>query len=84
MISHAFRYPNLYEPSSKFIAWANLYPRVVATAQNFLRGFLGETAAALGTVVTVDAKGTNALFDSLGPSDGCPNYVDGNGGAQGM
>ncbi len=79
------RYPTLYAAGTPFYSWANLYPRVVATAQNFVRGFLGETAASLGTVVTVNSVGSgDALFDSLGPSDMCPAYSDGNGLTYGM
>ncbi|KAG9232766.1 histidine phosphatase superfamily [Amylocarpus encephaloides] len=75
------RYPDLYEYGSPFMAWANLYPRVVQTAQNFVRGFLGSRASTLGRVITVNSTGSPlALFDSLAPSDGCPTFVDGNGG----
>ena len=79
------RYPDLYDYGTPFISWANLYPRVVQTAQNFVRGFLGSSASTLGTVVTVNSTGSpEALFDSLSPSDLCPNFVDGNGGTQGQ
>ena len=79
------RYPDLYAYGTPFISWANLYPRVVQTAQNFVRGFLGSTASSLGTVVTVNSTGSpEALFDSLSPSDLCPNFVDGNGGTEGQ
>lgn len=77
------RYPNLYAYGTPFLSWANLYPRVVQTAQNFVRGFLGQTATALGTVITVNSTGSpQALFDSLSPSDLCPLFVDGNGGTE--
>ncbi|KAE9374395.1 phosphoglycerate mutase-like protein [Stipitochalara longipes BDJ] len=77
------RYPNLYAYGTPFISWANLYPRVVQTAQNFVRGFLGQTATALGTVISVNSTGSpQALFDSLSPSDQCPLFVDGNGGTE--
>ncbi|THV48078.1 hypothetical protein BGAL_0269g00040 [Botrytis galanthina] len=77
------RYPNLYSYGQPFISWANLYPRVVQTAQNFVRGFLGSTASNLGMVVTINSTGSeSALFDSLSPSDLCPSFVDGNGGAE--
>ncbi|PQE31175.1 histidine acid phosphatase protein [Rutstroemia sp. NJR-2017a WRK4] len=77
------RYPDLYSYGQPFISWANLYPRVVQTAQNFVRGFLGSTASTLGTVITINSTGSEqALFDSLGPSDLCPAFVDGNGGTQ--
>lgn len=67
------------------MAWANLYPRVVQTAQNFVRGFLGSSANTLGAVVTVNSTGSpEAVFDSLAPSDLCPNFKDGNGGTEGM
>lgn len=63
------------------MSWANLYPRVVQTAQNFVRGFLGNTAAALGSVITINSTASvDVLFDSLAPSDQCPLYKDGNGG----
>jgi hypothetical protein len=56
---------------------------VVQTAQNFVRGFLGQTATAFGTVITVNSTGSpQALFDSLSPSDQCPLFVDGNGGIE--
>jgi acid phosphatase len=75
------RYPKLYSYGDSFISWANLYPRVVQTAQNFVRGFLGQTASSLGLVITVNSTGSEqALFDSLSPSDLCPLFVDGNGG----
>ncbi|CAG8959646.1 hypothetical protein HYFRA_00001549 [Hymenoscyphus fraxineus] len=78
------RYPDLYAYGSPFMAWANLYPRVVQTAQNFVRGFLGSSASTLGTVVTVNSTGSpQAIFDSLAPSDLCPNFRDGNGGVEG-
>lgn len=77
------RYPKLYTYGTPFISWANLYPRVVQTAQNFVRGFLGSTASTLGQVITVNSTGSEqALFDSLSPSDLCPAFVDGNGGTQ--
>ncbi|TGO57248.1 hypothetical protein BOTNAR_0205g00140 [Botryotinia narcissicola] len=77
------RYSNLYSYGQPFISWANLYPRVVQTAQNFVRGFLGSTASNLGMVVTINSTGSeSALFDSLSPSDLCPSFVDGNGGTE--
>ncbi|TGO83716.1 hypothetical protein BPOR_0603g00060 [Botrytis porri] len=73
------RYQNLYSYGQPFISWANLYPRVVQTAQNFVRGFLGSSASNLGVVVTINSTGSElALFDSLSPSDLCPSFVDGN------
>ncbi|EPE34607.1 Phosphoglycerate mutase-like protein [Glarea lozoyensis ATCC 20868] len=76
------RYPSLYEVGSPFIAWANLVPRVVETAQNFVRGFLGAQASVLGSVITVNSTGSaDAVFNSLGPSDQCPAFKDGNGGS---
>ncbi|KAK0100954.1 hypothetical protein ONS95_013057 [Cadophora gregata] len=75
------RYPNLYSYGDKFIVWANLYARVVQTAQSFVRGFMGHLATNLGQVITVNATASpNALFNSLSPSNLCPNFVDGNGG----
>ncbi|KAB8301680.1 hypothetical protein EYC80_003514 [Monilinia laxa] len=77
------RYPNLYSYGQPFISWANLYPRVIQTAQNFVRGFLGSTASSLAIIVTINSTGSEAaLFDSLSPSDLCPAFVDGNGGKE--
>ncbi|KAH8768667.1 histidine phosphatase superfamily [Hyaloscypha sp. PMI_1271] len=77
------RYPKLYAYGTPFISWANLYPRVVQTAQNFVRGFLGQTATNLGLVISINSTGSpRALFDSLSPSDQCPLFADGNGGTQ--
>ncbi|KAF8859661.1 phosphoglycerate mutase-like protein, partial [Acephala macrosclerotiorum] len=77
------RYPKLYSYGTPFISWANLYPRVVQAAQNFVRGFLGSTASSLGQVITINSTGSEqALFDSLSPSDLCPKFVDGNGGTE--
>jgi acid phosphatase len=67
---HFSRYPDLYAYGTPFISWANLYPRVVQTAQNFVRGFMGQTATTLGTVISVNSTGSpEPLFDSLSPSD---------------
>ncbi|KAL3425642.1 histidine acid phosphatase [Phlyctema vagabunda] len=75
------RYPDLYQYGTPFISWANLYPRVVQTAQNFVRGFLGHLAGSLGTVVAVNSTGSpDAFFDSLAPSDLCPAFSDEQGG----
>lgn len=79
------RYGHLYTEGTPFLSWANFYPRVIQTAQNFVRGFLGHKASELGTVVTVAATASPlALFDSLAPSDLCPNFKDGNGGTYGL
>lgn len=79
------RYPDLYTEGTPFISWANLYPRVVQTARNFVRGFLGTEASTVGTVITVNSTGSPlALFDSLSPSDQCPNFVDASGGTYGI
>ncbi|KAH9221119.1 histidine phosphatase superfamily [Leptodontidium sp. 2 PMI_412] len=75
------RYPNLYSYGEPFIVWANLYARVVQTAQSFMRGFMGHLATDSGRVITVNATASpDALFNSLSPSNLCPNFVDGNGG----
>ncbi|KAH8594811.1 histidine phosphatase superfamily [Bisporella sp. PMI_857] len=75
------RYPDLYADGTPFISWSNYYPRVIQTAQNFVRGFLGNNADTLGKIFTINAKGSpKALFDSLAPSDLCPNFKDENGG----
>lgn len=60
------RYPDLYAYRISLISWANLYARVVQTAQDFVRRFLGSTTSTLGTVVAVNPIGSRkALFDSL-------------------
>jgi acid phosphatase len=47
----------------------------------FVRGFLGTNSDTLGTVITVNSTGSSeALGDSLSPSDLCPAFADGNGG----
>ncbi|CZT06049.1 related to 3-phytase B precursor [Rhynchosporium graminicola] len=75
------RYAHLYKYGESFTVWANLYPRAIQTAQSWLRGFMGHLATASGRVISVDAKNLPAgLFNSLSPSDLCPNFVDGNGG----
>ncbi|KAH7321508.1 histidine phosphatase superfamily [Rhexocercosporidium sp. MPI-PUGE-AT-0058] len=75
------RYPNLYSYGQPFMVWANMYARVVQTAQSFVRGFMGHLATNSGKVITVTAKaGPEAVFNSLSPSDLCPNFVDSNGG----
>ncbi|RDW70330.1 hypothetical protein BP5796_08727 [Coleophoma crateriformis] len=73
------RYSNLYQHGSPFISWAKLYPRVVQTARNFVRGFPRTSCRDLATVITVNGTGSpDTFFDSLSPSDLCPAY--GNGG----
>jgi len=65
------------------MTWANLYPRVVQTAKNFMHGFLGPLASDLGAVYTVNSTGSaEALFDSLSPSDQCPLFKDLSGGTE--
>ena len=42
---------------------------------------MGHLATNLGQVITVNATASpDALFNSLSPSNLCPNFVDGNGG----
>lgn len=89
MLHHSYadlylRYPDLYQYGTPFVSWANLYPRVVQTARNFVRGFLGHLASDLATVITVNSTGSpDAFFDSLAPSDLCPAFVDASGGTYG-
>ncbi|ORY71158.1 histidine acid phosphatase [Pseudomassariella vexata] len=75
------RYPDLYQDGDEFMVWANNYTRVLQTAQMFVRGFLGFSAPANGSVVSVTSKGFAAgIGDSLAPSDMCPNFEDASGG----
>ena len=77
------RYPQLYDDGDDFLVWANNYTRVLQTAQTFVRGFLGWKAAANGSVISVTSKGfPEALGNSLGPSDMCPNFEDTSGANQ--
>ncbi|KKY16090.1 putative histidine acid [Phaeomoniella chlamydospora] len=82
-ISLRTKYPQLFTPGSPVHVFANDYPRVVETAQNFLRAYLGVNASHgpnLGTVYAVNSTGSsNALGNSLAPSDLCPDYVDDSG-----
>ncbi|OIW29655.1 histidine acid phosphatase [Coniochaeta ligniaria NRRL 30616] len=76
------RYPNLYTEGDPFPVWANNYTRVLQTAQNFVRGYLGTNAATLGSVIAVTSKGfPAALADTLAPSDMCPLFADDEGTA---
>ncbi|EHA48160.1 acid phosphatase PHO1 [Pyricularia oryzae 70-15] len=71
------RYPDLYEEGDDFYVWANKYPRVIQTAQLFVRGFLGSNSTRLGNVVSVDSKGfPDQLGNTLAPSDLCPSFED--------
>ena len=55
-----------------------------ATAQSFMRGFLGNKGSTIGTVITVNSTGNSlALFGPLALSDLYPSFVDGNGGTYG-
>lgn len=63
------------------MVWANNYTRVLQTAKTFIQGYLGFNAAANGSVISVTSKGfSEAIGDSLAPSDMCPNFVDASGG----
>lgn len=74
------RYQDLYNEGEQFMVWANNYTRVLQTAQNFLRGFLGSNAATYGSVVSVTSKGfPGAVGDTLAPGDMCPNFHDNEG-----
>ncbi|EFX01736.1 histidine acid phosphatase [Grosmannia clavigera kw1407] len=76
------RYPALYSEGDELHVWANNYSRVVQTARLFTTGFLGVNATSLGNVVVVTSTGsTDAIGNSLAPSDACPNFVDVSGGA---
>ncbi|KAJ5089430.1 phosphoglycerate mutase-like protein, partial [Penicillium argentinense] len=75
------RYPDFYEDGNPFFVWANQYQnpinesRVVQTARAFVNGYLYEFADAYGTVVSVNSTGSvNAIGNSLGPSDACPEF----------
>ncbi|CAK7220422.1 hypothetical protein SCUCBS95973_004148 [Sporothrix curviconia] len=75
------RYPQLYNEGDELYVWANNYSRVLQTAKLFVHGFLGVNATNLGHVVSVTSTGgVDAIGNSLGPSDSCPNFVDSSGG----
>jgi acid phosphatase len=78
------RYPGLYNEGDEFYVWSNNYTRVLQTATNFVNGFLGsEHARTLGKIVSVTSKiFPEAVGNSLGPSDMCPNFQDASGGDQ--
>ncbi|KAL1898295.1 hypothetical protein Cpir12675_002002 [Ceratocystis pirilliformis] len=76
------RYPDLYTDGDSFYTWANNYTRVIQTARNFARGFLGPRAEELGKIVSVTSKGyTGAIGNSLAPGDQCPAFSDDEGGS---
>ncbi|EPE03039.1 histidine acid phosphatase [Ophiostoma piceae UAMH 11346] len=76
------RYPHLYNEGDDLYVWANNYTRVLETAKLFVRGFLGVNATELGHVVSVTSKVyTDAIGNSLAPSDQCPRFNDASGGA---
>ncbi|KAG9085307.1 PHOsphatase [Ceratobasidium sp. UAMH 11750] len=77
-----YRYPNLRKKSSPFFIWADSADRAVESARFFARGFGGENATNLGTLLVVDAKGTKSGGDSLATSELCPRYVDTQGANQ--
>jgi hypothetical protein len=71
------RYPGFYTTNTSFTVWANDYPRVIQTAESFVRGYLGPSASRLATVIAVNSTGSSAAFgNSLGPSDLCPAFDD--------
>ncbi|KAK7420355.1 hypothetical protein QQX98_002778 [Neonectria punicea] len=75
------RYPQLYQEGDEFYVWANNYTRVLQTAENFLRGFIGTNATLLGKIVSVTSKGlVSSIGNSLAPSDMCPLFKDDSGG----
>ncbi|ERT01712.1 hypothetical protein HMPREF1624_00006 [Sporothrix schenckii ATCC 58251] len=75
------KYPQLYNEGDDLYVWANNYSRVLQTAKLFVRGFLGVNATNLGHIVSVTSSGSvDAIGNSLGPSDSCPNFVDVSGG----
>ncbi|KAH8909067.1 histidine acid phosphatase [Coniochaeta sp. PMI_546] len=76
------RYPDLYNEGDPFTVWSNNYTRVLQTAQNFVRGYIGNNAATLGSVIAVTSKGfPAAVGDTLAPSDMCPLFADSEGSA---
>ncbi|EXJ80373.1 hypothetical protein A1O1_08517 [Capronia coronata CBS 617.96] len=85
-VSLRARYPDFFSPGGPVHVFANDYPRVIETAQNFLRAYLGVNASqgpVLGTVFAVNSTGSSsALGNSLAPSDLCPNYHDDSGANQ--
>lgn len=76
------RYPKLYADNTPFVVWANSAQRTTDSARLFARGFGGPNATALGSVLVVDPKGTQAGGNSLALSDMCPKYVDTSGANQ--
>ncbi|KKA27887.1 hypothetical protein TD95_004269 [Thielaviopsis punctulata] len=77
------RYPQLYDDGTPFYTWANNYTRVIQTARNFARGFLGPRAEELGSVVSVTSKGSvGAMGNSLAPADQCSAFDDNEGDPQ--
>ncbi|EXJ77554.1 hypothetical protein A1O3_09781 [Capronia epimyces CBS 606.96] len=76
------RYPDLnYVDGQPFLVWANQYSwpisgsRVVNTARNFMRGFMGTLAEQFGSVVSINSTSSPlATGNSLGPSDSCPLF----------
>ncbi|KAH6972242.1 histidine acid phosphatase [Ilyonectria sp. MPI-CAGE-AT-0026] len=77
------RYPQLYQEGEEFYVWANNYTRVLQTAENFVRGFVGTNSTLLGKVVSITSKGlTSAIGNSLAPSDMCPLFSDDSGSDQ--
>ncbi|KAK4099830.1 histidine acid phosphatase [Parathielavia hyrcaniae] len=66
------RYPHLYTDGEPFM-----------TAKMFVHSYLGPFASAYGSVVSVTSRGfPEAVGNSLGPSDMCPNFKDTSGAAQ--
>ncbi|KAK6209213.1 hypothetical protein LQW54_006533 [Pestalotiopsis sp. IQ-011] len=91
ILRHGSRYPDSgayagwvsmqERDGDEFMVWANNYTRVLQTAKTFVQGYLGFNAAANGSVISVTSKGfSDAIGDSLAPSDMCPNFVDASGG----
>lgn len=65
------------------MVWAHNYTRVIQTAQAFVQGYLGFTAATNGSVVSVTSTGyPGAIGNSLNPSDNCPLFSDNKGGTE--
>ncbi|KAH7118561.1 histidine acid phosphatase [Dactylonectria estremocensis] len=77
------RYPQLYQEGDEFYVYANNYTRVLQTAENFVRGFIGTNSTLLGKIVSVTSKNlVSAIGNSLAPSDMCPLFVDNSGSTQ--
>ena len=71
------RYPNLYPHNSTFTSYANLYPRVIESAEIFTKAY-----STNGDVLVINSTSPLAYGNSLAPSDLCPLYRDSSGSSQ--